>query len=553
MADEWHPGTSPRQDELREVCKRKKFVLAVGPRFSTKTLGCLHAFVEHAWLTPRGNNCIITISQTVGVDSGVWKDLIEVIIPKWIAGAFGMHWVRKPFIMGTTKKPTCEITNVRFLDPEVQEQLERLEVDKWETSDYEENADEVRELGASTILQLESLKVEEEAEDRFKPRRYSGIYVPELSSFHNRNTFDCWTECLRLLGLPSDKHLFLADTNPSDEGEDSWIFKVWFELLGMELATVKPEELALRENLARVDFDISHNIFDTPQRIAELKAKYFHDPDLYARYIEGKWVTASENALFYTVYRPAIHEVGEKATVVNTEPDTMVPEDNCFELLGGWDLGITNSAFAIAERTYRMEQREVQAPNEEKAKIIDVRVALFKFIDELIITGEDFSMEDFVLECLKKRKYWEKMIGRKIRWRDWSDRSAFDYTDPVTNRYHHQIVFDASGGLIRLEAAARGPGSVAQRVDLWRRLLFEDRLFFSKTHCPRMISMNKSIKKGGSSVAVIQKGSIHKHAFDAGSYIVSSEVPEELNREVIKNLMAQRQTSGQSNAVVVTY
>lgn len=510
------------------------------------TLGCLSAFAEHSWLTPRGNNCMITISQTVGIDSGIWKDFTEVIIPKWIGGNFGMQWVRRPFIMGSTKKPTCEITNVKILD---------YDVSGLDPKDYEKNADELRELGATTIIQLESLKVEEEAEDRFKPRRYSCIYVPELSSFRYRKTFDTWTECLRLIGLPSDKHLFLADTNPADEGVDSWIYQVWFELMDMETDDVDPQELALRDNLARVDFDISDNIFDTPGRIAELKAKYYHDKDLYDRYINGKWVTASEDAIFHTVYRPHVHEVGEQETPANKEPETMVPEENCFELKGGWDLGVTNSAFCIAERVYRIEKKvvgvDIEPVNgEPPGRVVEKRVPVFKFIDELVVTGESFSMEDFVLEALKKIQYWERFIGRPISWRHWSDRSAFDMHNPVTTRYHHQIVFDASSGKITLEAVQRGPGSVAQRVDLWKKCLFDDRLFFSRTNCPRTIQMNKSIKRGKSSVAVISKGSVHKHPFDAASYILSAEIPEELQREVIKNLLAQRRKPESQVAVV---
>jgi hypothetical protein len=541
MSDQlWHPGTSPKQDYLAQVCRQKKFVLASGPRFSTKTMGCLNVFSEKAYTTERGNQCMVSISQTVGYDSGIWKDLTEVVLPKWISGEFGMCWVRRPFVAGQTKKPTCEVTNHK---------IHEIDTEGWTPGDVEENAEKLRAYGATTIMQLESLKVEEEAEDRFKPRRYSTIYVPELSTFHNRNTFDCWTECLRLLGLPSDKHLFLADTNPADEGEESWIYHLWFTLLNLEKDDIPPEELALRHNLARVDFDISDNIFDTPGRIAELKAKYYHDKDLYERYINGRWVTASEDAIFYTTFRPAVHEVGEVETPANKEPETMVPEEECFELRGGWDLGITNSAFVIAERVYRMEQRHIKLANGEN-KLIDVRVPMFKFLDELVITGEVFSMEDFVMECLRKRLYWENLIGRPIIWRDWSDRSAFDVTDPLTNRYHHQIVFDASYGKIILEAAARGPGSVAQRIDLWKKLLFDERLFFSRTNCPRLIQMNKSLKRGTNKVQMISSGSVHKHPFDAGGYLVASEVPEELNREIIKQILAQRKTEGSQVAMV---
>lgn len=525
----WHPGTSPKQDALRELCRKKKFVLAAGPRFSTKTLGCLHAIVEHGWNTRRGNDCIITISQTVGIDSGVWKDLTDVVIPQWIEGDFGLEWVKEPYTMGVSKKPTCEIVNKYGVDL---------------------SGSERKKAGGTTVFQLESLKVEDEVEDRFKPRRYSGIYVPELSTFRKRNTFTTWTECLRLLGLPANEHLFLADTNPSDEGEASWIYQVWFTLLNMDAEAVPPEDRALRDNLGRMDFDISDNIFDTSERIAELISKYHHDPDLYARYIEGQWVTASEDALFYKVYRPGFHEIGEYETPANKEPVMMVPEEGCIELLSGWDLGVTNSAVVIAEKV--ITKRLLPNPG-KPGELIEKDVPILKFLDELVLVGEDFLMEDFVLEFLKKRAFWEMVCGRpgRILWTNWSDRSAFDFVEPVTKRYHHQIVYDASGGLIQLQAADRGPGSVLERVDMWRKFLFDERLFFSRTKCHKLITMNKSIKRGTSRISVISTGSVHKHPFDAGSYIAASEFPNELQRQVVANIIAQRRASESSQAVVV--
>lgn len=520
----WHPGTSPKQDYLRQICQQKKFVLAAGPRFSTKTIGCLHAFVEHGWLTPRGNDVIITISQTVGIDSGIWKDFVEVIIPQWIEGNFGLEWVRKPYIMGVSKKPTCEITNITSLD------MDALTRD---------DPERLRAAGGTTIFQLESLKVEAEVEDRFKPRRFSGIYVPELSTFLQENTFTTWTECLRLLGLPSNKHLFLADTNPAPEGPASFIYKIWFELLNAEPASVSQEYKALRDNLGRVDFEIDDNTFDTPERIAELKSKYFHDEDLYARYIKGEWVTASEDALFYKVFRPSIHVVGELETPGNPEPELMVPQENCSELVTGWDPGVVNSAAVIMERA---------------VTIIDKHpTSVLKYLDELVITGESHSLEDFTLQFLKLMEFWEKEIGRpgKTVWRHWSDRSVFDTQSPESGRYYHQIIYDASvqaveDGLVNitepvmLQAADRGPGSVLQRVDLWKRLLFDDRLLFSASKCPKLIQMNKSIRRGTSGISVIQKGSVYKHPFDAASYAAASECYDELNRAVMNHLFKTR-------------
>lgn len=340
-----------------------------------------------------------------------------------------------------------------------------------------------------------------------------------------------------MIGLPADQHLFLADTNPPEEGQDSWLWDVWFRLLEAEENEVDVRELPLKRQLARVDFDLSDNIFDPPDRIEELKARYAHDPDIYARYIEGRWIQSSEDALFYKVFRQGVHVVGEIETKLNSDPEIMVPEPNCFELITGWDLGVTNSAAVIAEKTYRDEPI-----TDSEGKQTTHRVPVIKFLDELVITDEVFDMRDFVKEVCKRMDFWQDITGRgdKILWRAWSDRSAWDMRDPVHNRYHHQIVYEASEGRIVLTAAERGPGSVAQRVDLWKKLLFDERLFFSASKCPKLIEMNKSMKRGKSSIAVIQKGSKHKHPFDAASYLVASECLEDLQRQNTLSMFSKR-------------
>lgn len=518
---EWHPGTSRKQDELRNLCRQKKFVLAAGPRFSTKTIGCLHAFLEHAWNTRRGNACIVAISQTVGFDSGIWKDLTDIVIPHWISGNFGMEYYREPFNMGVSKKPTCEIVNRYGVEMEPKDR---------------------KAHGGTTVIQLESLKVETEVEDRFKPRRYSCIYVPELSSFRKMKTFLTWTETLRLIGLASDKHLFLADTNPSDEGVESWIYKLWFELLDMEDDQVPIEFAAIKHNLARMDFEIADNVFDTPERIAELISKYSFDEDLYARYIKGEWVTATEDALFYKVFRPSFHVRGEIETAGNKEPEVLVPEEGCHELYTSWDPGVTNSAVVIAEKHW--------------VEVGSNKVGILKFLDEIVITGEVHRLEELTIAVMKRMVFWEEVVGRpgRVAWTHHSDRSVFDSHSPDSSRFYHQIIFEASYLAIQnheiavtapivLQGLERGPGSISQRVDLWKKLLFDERLFFSANYCPKLIKMNKSIKRGTSSVQVVSTHSIWKHVFDAASYLCMAEFSEDLTRACILNMMKQRRNS----------
>lgn len=504
------PGSSP----LVDICVPGNQSFIGNGFINHNTVACLHAVAEHAWNTPKANIVIITISQTVGYDSGVWPLLTDQIIPQWINGdevRCGMEWAKQPFIMGVSKKPTLKVTNY------------------W---------------GGESVIQLESLQNEGEVEARFKPRQYSMIYIPELSTFRKRKTFDTLSECLRgMLHLKESQYLFLADTNPADEGTSSWIYKLWFDLFGSEDdkfddVTYRKEELALKRNMARVSFTIADNTFADPQRVALLKSRYAHDADLYERYINGRWVTATEDALFFKVFRPAVHVVGEEETAQNPNPQTLVPEEGCYELQTGLDPGGTNFASVIGEKfTRKVEGRDVTC---------------FKVLDELVVVGQDFDLNDYVEALVQKMDLWEGVIGKTgkmVQWRHWSDSNVFDLRVPFSDRYWHQHIFEASGGRIALMAAQKGRGSVAQRVDLFRKMLWEERVFLSRSRCPHCIEMIKSIRRGKTAVAAIELGSIWKHAFDALTYWIASEAWDEINQAVIARLA--RRPGGESRLVQV--
>lgn len=510
-ASSWSPDIFPKQGKLINVCRSgaKRYVLASGPRLSGKTLGCLHVMVDHAWTTDPANCVVISVTQSAGFDSGVWTDLIDTIVPEWIDADFGMEWVKTPATQNITKKPYFIVNNFE---------------------------------GNPVKFQLESLKNEKEVEPRFKSKRYSAMFVNELSNFKNPKTLLTWSECLRMIGLPDNRHLFLCDTNPADEGTKSWIYKYWFELPNIDLddedgsLKLPQDQLQvmkmLQPLLGLVEFEIDDNTKVSADRVERLKAMLASSRDLYNRYVKGLWVTASTDALFVEVFRESVHVIGEVSTRSNPNPFIMVPEEDSFELLTGWDLGVTNSAAVIIE------------------KVIRGNKVIFKVLDELVIVGEDFSMDDFVTEFVAKMRFWMDFMGGKVRWKHWSDRSAFDMKEPVSNRYHHQIVWDASPEDLRIQllAAARGQYSVRQRVDLMRKLLWEERIFFGAEMAPQSIDMLKSIKRGKTEMTPIRKGDPNKHVFDAIMYCVASEAYDEISMSVMKELRRGRKM--RPNAVV---
>lgn len=499
----WQPRVTKKQAEAINLIRRcdRTFNLLSGCRLSGKTIVSLQIAADHAWLTPNANFAIISLTQSAGYDSGVWTDLTESTLPEWINAGFGMEWIKKPSVQGVSKKPYCIVSN---------------------------------SYGGKSKFQLESLKNEEEVEARFKSKRYTGMFVNELSNFKKRKTFETWTECLRTIGLPRDKHLFLADTNPADEGTKSWIYYLWFvfpNLTEIDGRPLNENEKWLQRQLRAITFTLDDNTLIDPERIMQLKGSLSGNPDLYARYVLGKWVTASMDALFVDVFKERIHCVPDP-----TAPDAMrymmVPEVNCFELYTGWDAGVVNSAACVVEKTWR------EIPNKQS-------VSVFKMLDEQVIIGEAHSLEDFTENFTKdKMDYWERVVSSPIKWNHWSDRSAFDMRDPEHNRFHHQTVFMASDGRIELRAAARGRDSVRQRVDFVRKLLFQNRLYVSSDKCPNAVEMFKSIRRGKTAASVIEKSSKFKHIFDALSYVLASECIEELQENIYDSIRSERKESG---------
>jgi hypothetical protein len=557
------PALFPKQIEGLNACQpsKRNRILYSGPRLSGKTNGALHCIADNAWQTSYANWCMLSVTQSVGIDSGVWTAMSRIILPDWISGNFGMRWMNgrngepkgTPHIENVTKKPTCMFTNRHsFKD------------DKW-TGDYSQ-------------ISLESLKNEDEVEERFKGKEYTGIFVNELSKFTNRRTFDTLILALRSMRghLKKDQFIFLADTNPAEEGTESWIYKLWYELRLMDddkLWSEFPDDdterkadarhplVPIRDSLQLIEFSVDDNLSMTDEDKLNLKSSLSHDPDLLARYYYGKWVTASADAIFRGVFRPLIHVVPDAKQLILPDPDVLWPQPGCFELILSIDPGATNFASFIMEKY--TEQRLVKRlatdnegnfimDNGRHREISEMRdVICFKVLDELVIVGEDFHLADYVEELTRMMVMWEWAIGKpgQTMWRMWSDRMVFDVKIPFTDNFWHQSIHAASGGKIVLMAAERGRGSVAAGIDLLRKLLFERRILFSGTRCPHVINMLKSIKKGKTAASPVSAGSIWKHSLDGLRYGLVSELYDDMFTEV-RGIM--RKESGSSLVSVRT-
>lgn len=491
----WELDISPKQRELMRLCREKnglrKYILAAGARWSSKSIGALHAVVDHAWNTKNAAVSLLCTTITAGADQGIWTLLTEVIIPMWIEGDFGLEWAEKgtPRQHGVTKKFYCIIKN------------------KW---------------GGNSRMQLDSLKDERDVEASFKNRYLTMIYWSEVSIFKQVKTYQTLIQALRGLGTPQDEFVLLCDTNPSEEGTDSWIYKEWYEFRLADPLTLSEDERPRQAYLKLLEFLPDDNPYLTEDFKRQKRAEFAADPDLFARYWLGQWKKSSVDALFIGQFKRAIH-------VIETNDEGMcVPQDDCEEACIGWDIGRANHGVEFAEKCYG----KVEGTNSTETSV-------FKFFDEVVIIGGETSVWDLTVLVVERMLIWEAYLGRKVNWSHHSDRSSLDQREPISNRFPADEVYAASEGTIVLVGVENTRNSVGPSIRLWRKMLFQRRLLFSGELCPKLVEVQTSLRRG-KLPDTIHDQSPHKHPFDAGRYIIMRECWDELQTLIVRRAQMQR-------------
>lgn len=479
--DYWIPPLAEKQYSILNNYAR--YLLVEGAKYSGKTVGILHKICRHMYETDRAEvGCFSKIIKSAR-NTGSFQLLLDVVVPMWInAGVF--KYVKQPTTDSVTKTPYFIVDNMH---------------------------------GTTSKCSLFSCDNEDEVEERAKGTSFSMIWFLELSNFSSRIVFDATITQLRMYHLPYEAHQWVADTNPPIEGEFSWIHDIWFKTRFAE--SDNPDDELFRSELDSIHFSISDNPFLDKRIISSLKAAYGHSKDLTDRYVHGLWTASSDNSIFGDVWLPNIHVQGEALGQIREDWEVIVPTRNCYELFLGFDLGDTNHSAHIATK-----------------RIVGDNMA-FDVIDELVVLQGKVSIEDFTLAMVDKVNYWEDYIrdnygaDRKILLRCWSDSSAFNFKS-AANSQDAMIVRNVSKGKFILRAAEKGQGSVRLRVNLVRRLLFEQRLFIS-AQCTETIVMLKSMKKSKNDAMLIDPKNPHKHAFDSIGYLLISESPiDEMERSI---------------------
>lgn len=443
------------------------------------TRGVLHFICKHLWSCDRARVLIFAKTVKSASIAGSYKELVDDVLPEYINGNFGMHFTKDPSTDGTTRTSHFKVSNY---------------------------------YGTESECYLFSVAHEKEVEEKVKNIKGSLIFFIELSNFNDSIVLDATISQLRSDTVPYEHRVWIADTNPPEDGEDSWIHDVWFkrDTSNMDQEAAKVFGAAIAE----YRFLPKDNPFLPPEEFAMLRAKYAHSQDLTNRYINGLWVKDNAKGHFAKTFSVEQHVVGN-VQCPQEQREVIQPSENCMELLTGWDLGDMWHSMHILE------------------KVFTEYGAVYCVLGELYNNGERISTREFTEVVMEKVDFYEKYIldnyKRKVSWRHWSDNSANIRYRAAADAYESNVVFAASNGRIKLMSAPKGAGSVRRRVRITQTLLHENRLFVS-ANCEGTVEMFLNLKKGRGEMHYVARDKFI-HRFDSLSYVLDAEEPVDVQNK----------------------
>lgn len=475
----WIPDLTPKQVDIFN--SQKRALLVSGPRFSGKTWGVLHKVCRHLWDINAARVGLFSKTIKSAKDGGVWEDLLNIAIPEWQRSGIGFEFTTVDR-NGNPGPRTDNVTKTSYF---------RIR-NRW---------------GTESELKLFSIDYDDDVEHKVKNTRFSMMWFSELSNFRLRKVFDASYVQLRMPHVPEEEHQWIGDTNPDEEGEDHWIYQLWY----MERLQKDHPDPQFQSELGLTEVLLDHNDRISDSQKNRIKGLYRHDQELYDRYVHGIWVKGhgKKGRHFSEFFRPAIHVLGNASSPNRSDWNIVLPSKDCTNLVSGWDLGNVNHAAIF------MEKRLWQ----------DCWVWLV--IDELVHVGEEMIIPDFAMIAQKKIHKLERVIGKKPVWSHWSDDSAFNMFRATSDSYDYLEVQNATGGEIQLEPVRKAQGSIAKRIQVAKKLLHQNRIRVS-AHCTETIKMFKNLRRGEKETEVIAKNDPNKHVFDALTYAILMETGMDL-------------------------
>jgi hypothetical protein len=474
---------------LQIAAHKARYMLLHGPRKSGKSNTCQNMLLEHAWKMDRARIGIFSGNLKAGAE-GTYEDLVKKDgrVDEWIEGlgAAGFKMTKEPTFETDTKMRYFRVRNRH---------------------------------GTESEIQVHSIDREDRVATRFKQMRFSLIYLCEADGFQRPETMKYLSDQLRVEHLKYEDHRFLIDTNPAEDGEDHWLYQEFkLDDLGRTCRHTNPEYAAFHVTL-------DDNPFLSDKEKMNIHDNWAYDQDMLDRFYYGLWKKSKSGAIFERQFRENHHIIGDVSSV-NTEDHTILtPDQSCFELPSGWDLGDSlNHGIVLG------------------AKRIVGNLPVFDIIDEWSSQDKNTTPEEIAAIYLEKKRHWTRWMKNaygkeKLHFKEWSDSSANRFIVAARNSMAGELS-KVSHGEIQLVGVRKDAGSVEARIEMLKRLLYEDRLFISAS-CTHVIEMLKFIKYLKSDSRLKKRHldpySKFKHIFDALTYMLANENAIEVSRNYRPN------------------
>jgi len=472
----WWPELGPKQMEMFNC--DKKYILAHGERGSGKGIGLTHKCVRHAMTTWDGLVIMTSLGLSGQTLGGPWFDLYSLILPMW-EEAIGLKWVGPR--MDASRNAYIKVANV---------------------------------YGGWSTIMLKSIPSESVITARFKGTAPSMIFFDELTEAKS-------AAYIKKLGQQVGRRRFVkcqqfvAACNPSPEGEDNWVHKMFLQ---------EPEKESDRkywhDNYASFHVPMKENLWmeNKEAYVEDLKHLAKDDPTEYDRIVNGVWTKQMVGqGIFKEFFREKTHVKGNAA-----QGRRFVPQPNV-TLTVGYDMGDVNNGIAFLQ----------QIPVKDKTVWVQ--------LDELVTLEKKISLHAFVKMVLERLN---NVIMRGAESKGLTvaqARAQFSVEhigDNSTMRFRQaggdiekQLILEISeqelkdnpdvypyvAEPINIMPAPKGDGSPEQRSRLLIDLLQNNR-YLVDSGCKNTIEMFMNIVAKKDSIFAPTTRSKYKHVLDAITY-----------------------------------
>jgi phage terminase large subunit len=472
----WWPDLGPTQMEMFNC--DKKYILAHGERGSGKGIGLTHKCVRHAMM----NWDALVIMTSLGLSGqtlgGPWFDLYSFILPMWESN-IGLKWVGPR--MDTSRNAYVRVANI---------------------------------YGGWSTIMLKSIPSESVITARFKGTAPSMIFFDELTEAKSAAYIKKLGQQVgRRRGVKCQQ--FLAACNPSPEGQDNWVYRMFLE---------EPEKEHDRkywnDHYAAFHVPMTENIWmeNKEAYVEDLKHLAKDDPTEYDRIVNGIWTKQMVgDSIFSNYFQEKTHVKGNAA-----KGRRFVLQPN-LTMTVGYDMGDVNNGVTflqqipVKEKTIWVQLDEIVTIDKKIPLISFVRIVLGR-INEVIMRAAEakgltvtqarnqFYVEHIGDNSTKRFRQAGGDVENQLIW----DISKLELEE---NPEVYPYVVDP----IWIRPAPKGDGSPEQRSKLIIDLLQNNRLLID-SGCKNTIDMFMNIVAKKDSIFAPATRSKFKHVLDALGY-----------------------------------